>query len=423
MQEKFLELCAEGNLPEIKKIIEKSSKEEIIEILRAGDEKKKFKAFATTVSREHFETLKYLWSICPDELKPEMLKANEFSAFHTAIFYENTEIINFLWSIYPENLKAEMLKAKDFKAFYEASSGRNSEIIKFIWSICPKDLKAEMVKATIFKALPAAASVGNLETLEFLMSICPNDLKVAVLKNNGFEVFRDAATHPYDENIRYLVVKYIWSICPDDQKTEMLKARNFEGMREAAKPGYSKTFKYLMSVCPDELKAEMLKSQDFEVFRKAAEEKDYDTLEYLFGVADKDLREKALLKLDESDRQIVMQRLGQREEILRVDPNFDIDSFNSLFNRITHNKDFARVLISSKKPETSTAFPTELFYEIAGFTVGKNVHKPLIKDVVEAVASSIGKGDSMRSPEFLVKARQHVLKHKLEPEQNSGKSR
>lgn len=293
-----------------------------------------------------------------------------------------------------------MLKSEDFSIFYWAAKVGQTESLKFLWSICPDNLKPKMLKADDFSAICEAAQFGHIDSMEYLLSICPDDQKINMIKAEDFRVFRSASFYG-----RIDTLKNLWSICPDDQKRNMLQAINFGAFINAATRGETETLKYLWSICPDDLKNEMLKANNYLAFTGAASHGQFDSLEYLFNLCNDRIYFEALDRLEEDDRDLMRFRMGQRRQISSNYSEFNIDSFNSLFDKTTHNKNYAKFLLACRKPEASTALPCELFYELSSYIIGKDVHKPHIKDAVEAASMVMEEGYDIRSQAALLKAR------------------
>lgn len=306
----------------------------------------------------------------------------------------------------------------------KAAGGGHIEILEYFLSPhLTKMEKFEILKSLRFYPFIEAAGGGHVETLDYFLSMCSTDIqRLQMLATSYFWAFAEAAKHG-----RIKTMEKLWAICPDNQKLNMLRGNetnrglygNSPPVSLAARYGRVETLKYLWSIYPDDQKSNMLKHNRFEALKKAAENGKYNgglevfsyhsAFEYILSLCDQYNKTNALSELDSKTTETAEKMLAQRKEILKEQPSFDIDAFNSIFEKITlfKNSDWqgARFLLTCTKLYASTAFPEEIFLEILSYSLGENIHKPLIKDALEAASLVIQEGYDIRSPEAFLRAR------------------
>ena len=132
----------------------------------------RFSAFRLAAHREQTEILKYLWSICPDDLKPKMLKVNDFGAFTGSASHKCLNALEYLFShVSYTHLDVYKRQANNYEAFWSTARNGDTKTLEYLWSICPDQQKHEMVEADNFLAFRLAAGNGHIKTLEYLKLI------------------------------------------------------------------------------------------------------------------------------------------------------------------------------------------------------------------------------------------------------------
>ena len=143
-------------------------------------------AFRWACGRGHQEIAKWLWAICPDDQKSEMLHEND-DAFGSACDNGHLELAKWLWKVCPDLEQSTMLHARDDVAFGLACQKGHTEIAKWLWKVCPEQEQSAMLHAKGDNTFGFACQKGHTEIMKWLWKVCPEQEQSAMLhaRNDG----------------------------------------------------------------------------------------------------------------------------------------------------------------------------------------------------------------------------------------------
>ena len=306
-------------------------------------------------------------------------------------------------------LKAKNIYGYDYAALRSAAGSGLLEVVRFLWEKCDKYKRQEMLASDNYYAFRLAVENGHLEVVKFFWENCAQDKRQEMLASGNYYALRSAA-----ENGHLEVVKFFWEKCPEDKRQEMLASEDYEALCSSAENGHLDVVKFFWEKCDKNKRQEMLKAKDiygydYAALRSAAYNGHFHVLDWLLSVAEEKMRTEIYPKLQ--NQEFSQKLVLQREEIIKKEPELDIDKFNSQLTHFFKNPTLSRMLLTCKNlPEGlrhSLQF-MKLFAETANFIAGKKYFDSgLLETIKAAQATTHGKlGKAVNTLEFFIACRQ-----------------
>ena len=139
-----------------------------------------YPAFRGAAKNGRLDDVKFLWNNCSEQMRQEMLAAENYYAFRWAALKGSFEVVKFLWKICQPCNRQEMLAAENYFAFYWTTYNEHFHIVKFLCENCEPVECQVMLTIDDCLLIVIASCKENLHVLDFLLSVANQNTRTKI---------------------------------------------------------------------------------------------------------------------------------------------------------------------------------------------------------------------------------------------------